>query len=215
MAVDELLDEHEQGERVRQWIRQNAIGIIGGIAIALAVVYAWGKWQEHLQGQRFEKADAYDAVVDAAVAGDLEKARATAAAAGLDEGIYATLVPLDIAAAQVRAGEGAAAIETLSAVRDADPALAPVVARRLAVLLVDAGRADEALAALGDARDPASLEVRGDAERAAGRLEQARRAYADALAALDEAATPQRNLLRIKLIDAGGSPAADDAEQAG
>ena len=62
MAVDELLDEHEQGERVRQWIRQNAIGIIGGIAIALAVVYAWGKWQDHLHGKRLEKADAYDAV---------------------------------------------------------------------------------------------------------------------------------------------------------
>lgn len=215
MAVDELLDEHEQGERVRQWIRQNAIGIIGGIAIALAVVYAWGKWQDHLHGKRLEKAGAYDAVVDAAVAGDLDKARATAASAGLDEGIYATLVPLDIAAAQVRAGEGEAAIDTLSAIRDADPALAPIVARRLAVLLVDAGRTDEALAALGDARDAGSLEVRGDAERAAGRLEQARQAYADALAALDEAATPQRNLLRIKLIDAGGTPAADDAEHAG
>ena len=34
MAVDELLDEHEQGERVRQWIRQNAIGVVGGIAVA-------------------------------------------------------------------------------------------------------------------------------------------------------------------------------------
>ena len=26
MAVDDLLDEHEQGERVREWIRQNALG---------------------------------------------------------------------------------------------------------------------------------------------------------------------------------------------
>lgn len=214
MAVDELLDEHEQGERVRQWIRQNAIGIIGGIAIALAVVYAWGKWQDHLHGERLQKADAYDAVADAALAGDLEEARSLAASAGLDEGIYATLVALDIAAAQVRAGQGEDAIATLSAIGEADPALAPIIARRLALLLIDAGRTDEALAALGDASDPGSLEVRGDAERVAGRLEQAREAYAAALSALDEA-SPQRNLLRIKLIDAGGTPAATDAEHAG
>ncbi|WP_132999714.1 YfgM family protein [Luteimonas arsenica] len=212
MAVDELLDEHEQGERVREWIRQNAIGVIGGIAIALALVYGWGKWQDHLDGKRMAKGEAYAALDEAIAAGDLDKARAQAAAAGLNEGVYGTLIALDLAAAQVGAGESEAAIATLSGIKDADPALAPVVARRLAVLLVDAGRTDEALAALGNADDAGSLEVRGDAERAAGRLEQAREAYSAALAALDEAAVPQRSLLEIKLIDAGGSPDHDEAQ---
>ncbi len=212
MAVDELLDEHEQGERVREWIRQNAIGVIGGIAIALALVYGWGKWQDHLDGKRMAKGEAYAALDEAIAAGDLDKARAQAAAAGLNEGVYGTLIALDLAAAQVGAGESEAAIATLSGIKDADPALAPVVARRLAVLLVDAGRTDEALAALGNADDAGSLEVRGDAERAAGRLEQAREAYSAALAALDEAAVPQRSLLEIKLIDAGGSPDQDEAQ---
>src|SRR5690606_34229121 len=211
MAVDELLDEHEQGERVREWIRQNAIGILGGIAVALALVYGWQKWQDHLDAGRIAKGEAFAALEASIAAGELDKARAQATAAGLDEGVYATLVPLELAAAQVRAGDAEAAIATLSGIQDADPALAPIVARRLAVLLVDAGRVDEALATLGDVRDAASLEVRGDAELAAGRPEQAREAYAAALAALDEAA-PQRRLLEIKLIDAGGTPAQDEAE---
>lgn len=213
MAVDELLDEHEQGERVRQWIRENALGVVGGIAVALVLVYGWGRWQDHLQGKRVETGAAYATFNERVAAGDLEQARALAASAGLEEGIYASLVPLDLAAAQVGAGDTEAAIATLSGAREADPALGPVIARRLAVLLVDAGRTDEALAALGDARDPGSLEIRGDAERVAGRLEQAREAYTAALAALDEAA-PQRGLLQIKLIDAGGTPAGDDGEQA-
>ena len=207
MAVDDLLDEHEQGERVREWIRQNALGVFAGIAVALALVYGYGKWQDHLQAQRVARGEAYAAFAESVAAGDLEKARQLAAGDGLGEGVYVVLAALDLAAAQVQAGDQEAAIATLSGVADAGPALAPVVARRLAVLLVDAGRSDEALAALGDAGEAATMEVRGDAELAAGRREQAREAYAAALAALDPAASGQRQVLEIKLIDAGGAPA--------
>ena len=36
MAIDDLLNEHEQSERVRGWIRSNAIGLIGGVGLGLA-----------------------------------------------------------------------------------------------------------------------------------------------------------------------------------
>lgn len=206
MAVDELLDEHEQGERVREWIRQNAVGVIAGIALALALVYGYGKWQDHLLAKRVATGEAYAAINEHIAAGELDEAQALAGSTGLDDGIYATLVALDLAAAQVTAGDTDAAIATLSAVGAGESTLSAVVARRLAVLLVDAGRTDDALAALGDADDAGSLEVRGDAEHAAGRVEQARDAYTRALAVLDEAAVTQRHLLEIKLIDAGGTP---------
>ena len=38
MAIDDLLDEHEQSERVRTWLRQNGAGIFGGVVLALAVI---------------------------------------------------------------------------------------------------------------------------------------------------------------------------------
>lgn len=206
MAVDDLLDEHEQGERVREWIRQNAFGVIAGIAVALGLVYGYGKWQDHLQAERVARGDAYAAVNESIAAGDLDKARALVEGSDLGEGIYGTLVALDLAAAQVRAGDQEAALATLTGLDAVDPALAPVVARRVAVLQIDAGRPDDALAALVDADDAGSLEVRGDAEFAAGRMEQARAAYSAALARVDAAATTQRTLLEIKLMDAGGSP---------
>ena len=206
MAVDELLDEHEQGERVREWIRQNAIGVIGGIAIALALVYGYGKWQDHQHAKRVATGEAYAAFNDRVAAGDLDGAAALAEEAGFGDGVYGTLAALDLAAAQVQAGDGEAAIATLAAIGGGDPVLAPVVARRLAVLLIDAGRTDEALAVLADADDAGSLEVRGDAEYAAGRIEQAREAWTAALTVLDEAAATQRHLLEIKLADAGGTP---------
>lgn len=207
MAVDELLDEHEQGERVREWVRQNAIGVIGGIAVALAAVYGYGKWQDHQLAERVATGEAYAAFNDSIAAGDLDAARAQAESAGFsDTGVYGTLAALDLAAAQAEAGDTTAAIATLTAVTDGDPMLAPVVARRLAVLLTDAGKPDDALAVLGDADDAGSLAARGDAEYAAGRPELAREAWAKALTVLDAAAVTQRQLLEIKLIDAGGTP---------
>ena len=35
--MDELLNEHEQGERVRSWLQRNALGLIGGIVAGLAL----------------------------------------------------------------------------------------------------------------------------------------------------------------------------------
>ena len=48
MAIDELLNEHEQSEQVRNWLRGNAVGLIGGVALGLAVIAGWNWWQ----GQR-------------------------------------------------------------------------------------------------------------------------------------------------------------------
>ncbi|HST43765.1 MAG TPA: tetratricopeptide repeat protein, partial [Luteimonas sp.] len=92
----------------------------------------------------------------------------------------------------------------------AEPALTTLVQRRLARLLVDAGKGDEALELLADASDAAGLEVRGDAHLALGKRDAARRDYADALTRLD-VASPQRRLLELKLTDAGGTPGKQEA----
>ena len=43
--MDELLNEHEQGERVRSWLQRNAVGLIGGIGLGLALIWGWNWWQ--------------------------------------------------------------------------------------------------------------------------------------------------------------------------
>src|SRR3546814_17905953 len=44
MAIDDLLDEPEQSERVLAWLRSNAAGPIGGVILGLALILGWPWW---------------------------------------------------------------------------------------------------------------------------------------------------------------------------
>jgi len=203
MALDELLDEHEQSERVQKWLRDNALSLMGGLVIGLGLIGSWTWWNNHRHAQTLARGDAYQAVVSALQSGDLDAA--DRAATGLHEGAYAELIALDLAKAHVDKGDLDAAIAALRRAESAIPGVQWVITRRLARLLVANEQADEALALLGDADDAASLEIRGDALFAQGKPDDARSAYQDALRKLDSAA-PQRMVLEFKLIEVGGTP---------
>ena len=208
MAIDDLLDEHEQSERVLEWLRTNGAGLIGGIVLGLAAIGGWKWWQQHDLQQDLAAADSYHAAVSAIEANDEQ---AAAKVAALEDGVFANLSALELATAQVDAGEIDKAIVTLRAIKPGNPAVADVVNQRLARLLIATDQADAALASLADASTPSALEVRGDAQQALGRTEQAREDYAQALAALDVAA-PQRQLLELKLMEVGGTPTTPEAK---
>jgi predicted negative regulator of RcsB-dependent stress response len=206
MALDDLLDEHEQSERVRSWLRGNAAGLIGGVLLGLAAIGGWQWWQKQQQADRQGASDRYQAANTAIAAGDLAKAK-TAVAAVSQNPTYATLASLRLAKAQVEAGQREDALATLRGIESSDPAVGIVVQSRLARLLIDAGKADEALKLLGDKPAAVSaLEARGDALVALDRDDQARAAYQEALAKLDVGA-PQRRIVELKLTEVGGSPA--------
>ena len=204
MAIDDLLDEHEQSERVHRWVRENGLGLVGGVVLGLALVGGWKWWQGHQQGQREAEAARYDTLQDQLKAQDLSKAKATAA--GLQKGPFAVLVALDLAKAQAMSGKRDDAIATLRAAGTGDAQLAGVVRERLARLLLDAGKADEALRLLADAEDPAGIGARGDAHFALGQQEQARSDYDKALA-LTTVGSPMRRVLELKLSEVGGASA--------
>ena len=112
---------------------------------------------------------------------------------------------------QVDAGHLDAATARLRGVQSKDAAIMSVVRSRTARLLLDAGKAQEALALLGDKPEgAAAIEARGDALYALGKIEEARAAYAQALVKLD-VATPARRLVELKLIQVGGTPAGPEA----
>lgn len=204
MAIDELLDEHEQSERVRNWLRNNSAGLIGGVALGLAAIYGWIWWTGKAETERMQASDAYQALQDQVKAGQLKEAQAKAGE--LKGKAYAVLAALDLAKAQVDAGQRDAAIATLKAADTGDSMLAPVVAQRLARLMIDAGKHDEALKLIAEnADDAAAQEIRGDALYAQGKMEQARTAYGKALNKLDVAAR-QRRMVELKLSQAGGTP---------
>ncbi|NYZ64245.1 YfgM family protein [Luteimonas deserti] len=209
MAIDELLDEREQGERVKAWLRDNSLGLIGGLILGGALIFGWQYWKQRVQTQAMQQHAAYQAAVLDIAGGDIEKARQQVAS--LPDGSYGELAALQLAKAQLDAGDRDAAIATLQGVGRTEPGLAAVVEQRLARLLIDAERSEEALALLSDASDSVALEARGDAHFALQQLDRAREDYTAALRGLDSAA-PQRGLLELKLSEVGGTPDEPEVE---
>jgi predicted negative regulator of RcsB-dependent stress response len=204
MAIDDLLDEHEQGERVRSWLRKNGAVMVGGVALGVAVIVGWQWWNARQGTARIAANMRYAAFVTDLQAGKFDKAKAEVA--GLkDSVVYDELAALRLAKAQSEAGKGDDAIATLRGV-PTDSRLRQLVDIRLAKLLIEAGKATEALALVDKADDSSALEVKGDALAALGRKDQARAAYDKALVSLDVAA-PQRRLVELKLTDVGGTVA--------
>ncbi|GAB3384823.1 YfgM family protein [Lysobacter fragariae] len=202
MAIDELLDEHEQGERVREWLRRNGSALTMGIALGLAAIGGWQWWQHQQQNKGLLAATDYTAAISAI---DAKDKAADAKVKALPEGTFRTLAQLELAKSQVDAGQRDAAIATLRAVKSADATLATVANQRLARLLVDAKQADAALKLVDGSDDLVALEIRGDALLALGQRDKARESYDKALLK-SEVGTPQRRLLEFKLTEAGGTP---------
>ena len=200
MAIDDLLDEHEQGERVRTWLRKNALGILGGLALGIAAIYGWRAWVSHQAKQRQQAHNAYAEAVKQLESGQVDQAGTLLAG---QEGTYATLAALRVAKAQVEAGKPDEAIATLRGIQ-VDPSLREVVDERLAQLFNATGKPEEALKLLEGDAGSAALELRGDALLASGNRDQARDAYADALAGTD-VASPARRRIELKLQEVGGT----------
>ncbi len=211
MAIDDLLDEHEQGERVRTWLRKNGAGILGGVVLGIGAIAGWQWWQKEQVGKLAQANARYEAVTRSLQSKNLdEAAKEVAALEGGKTGIYADLAALELAKAQVEAGKNEDAIKTLRALK-AEGEFKALIDQRVARLLIEAGKADEALKLVAAAQDSASLEIGGDALIAQNKRDEARELYTKALAKLDVAA-PQRRLLETKLMDAGGTvtdPAAE------
>lgn len=203
MAIDDLLDEHEQSERVRSWLRNNGLGLLGGVALGLAVIFGWQWWKNGQQGKQEQAYQDYQAAVEGLAKDDLKQAKTAVDALAKEDEVYADVAGLQLAKAQVQAGERDAAIATLRGLAP-DASLQPLINLRLARLLIDSGKHDEALKLLETASDASSLEVRGDALLATGKAKEAQDAYARALTTLD-VASAQRRIVELKLVHAGGT----------
>ena len=203
MAIDDLLDEHEQEQRVRDWLRRNALSIVGGVAVGLAAIWGWQTWQANQLAGSAADHDRYQAVVAKIASSDLDQAaEQLKTLEASSDGIYVDMAALTLARAQVEAGKIDEAIASLRGLK-VDGELKAIVDQRIARLLIETGKPADALALLGTVDDAASLEIRGDAQMASGKVKEARELYAQALQQTVETA-PQRRLLEIKLSDAGG-----------
>ena len=212
MAI-ELMDEHEKGEHVRAWLRQNGGAIIGGVAIGLGLIFGYQWWERSKIEHKLTAATNFQALADAVEAKD--DATANALAKELSEKFgdtaYASLAALRVSGAKLQAGDMSTASGTLEDARKAaeEPALQALIDLRLARIEIGEGKAEAALKRLDGIKDAYAglvAEARGDALYALDRKDDARVAYEDALTALDTGA-PNRSLVEMKLADLGAAPA--------
>jgi len=210
------LEEQEQLEALKQWWRRYGNAVLGAITVVLLAVAGGNGWRWYQDHRASQAMGYFEALEDAAREHDADSlARMKAAAQTLRTEFGATPYASRgaLLAAQVlfqnQDYDGARAqLEWVAAGKDA--AMAAVARLRLAGVLLDQQRYDEALAQL--ARPPAAFAAlyadrRGDVLAAQGKRNEARLSWESALAGLTEAGDAGvASVIRLK-IDAlqGGS----------
>lgn len=214
MAVYDL-EEQEQLDDLKSWWKQwgNTItGIILAVCVGVIGVQGWRWWTKQ---QADGAAVLYSAVSTATRANDTAKAKDAMAQLADKYGrtSYAPRAAMLVAATLFDAGDIAGAKAQLNTVLDsnAEDELKDIARLRLASLLFDEKQYDDALRVLdakhGESFSGVYADLRGDILTAAGRKDDARKAYQTALAQID-AKSPYRNFVQVKLDTLGGPVAA-------
>lgn len=218
--VDEFLSEREQADQLRNWLRENWIWLVAGVALTLAGYYGYRWWESRQAARAVAAGQRLGEMLDAIGAGRREDGVRIAGevTAEYADTPYADQATLVLARLDVDAGDFSAAEARLARVADGsrDPDLRTVARLRLARVLLAQGRYDEALTALDKAAAPAVearvLELRGDVRLAQGDRAAALDHWrgAEAAVAADPAAAGQidAELLRLKIDELGTVPAA-------
>jgi predicted negative regulator of RcsB-dependent stress response len=212
MSFD-VLDEHEQGELVQKWLRENALSIAIGVALGLVLIFGWQQWKTHRAHHAAEAAAQYQALTDAVDAKHEDDVGKIADTLRKDfpESAYAVFAAMTQADAAARKNDLAGAASALEWAQQHAGAtsLKSLATLRLARVKLAQGDADAAIK-LADGvpkDDYAALagELRGDALAKLGHADAARTAYQDALSHLDPQA-PNRNFVQMKLDDLAAAP---------
>jgi predicted negative regulator of RcsB-dependent stress response len=203
----EDLSDIEREEQLRRWWSENWLWIFGGVVLGLGALAGWQYWQK----SRFTAAEADEASYIAVLESLSKQDEAAAAKTAGDlralhpKSPYADQADLALARAEVGQQKFDEAARRLRTVADSsrDPELRLVARSRLARVLAEQGKHDDALALLDPAQAgafaPLFHEIRGDVLAAKGDVAGAREEYAAALAADAGAEDPRLDRAYVEL----------------
>lgn len=204
MAYD--LQEQEQIASLKAWWDKYGNLILGAITLVALGVAGWNGWNWYQRKQAVAAAAIYEAQLKSGDAKDAAQVKAAAETLQRDypRTVYAALAALAAAKAAHDAGDLAGAKTALRWVvdRSGHREFVDIARVRLAGVLLDEKAYDEALqvvaAEVGPAQRVAAADRRGDILFAQGKLDEARKAYEQALQ-LADAQHPLRALVQLKL----------------
>jgi predicted negative regulator of RcsB-dependent stress response len=202
--MSDMYDTHEQGERVKSWLRENGSAIVMGLVLAFGLMFGFKQWQQWETGKRQQASAEYQVLL-----GHIELNNMDAAVPNYEvlkteypKSAYTAMASLVMAKARLNAGQADLAATALThAMQNAQPAPVQVIARgRLARVRLSQGDAAAALALLDGAPSDEGFEsqfaeIRGDIHLANGATEQAIESYRTSLELLDERVGNRRFLI--------------------
>lgn len=202
-------EEQERLAELKGWWEDNRWYVIGGIVAAIVAFGGWKAWQAYEQRQAADAAAMYRPVAEAK--GDVKKQgeAATALIAKHPGSFYASEAALVLAKNAFEQGNHAEARKHLEwvAKNGAEPHRG-VATLRLAAVLLDEKKYDEALKTLDGVSEPSyaamAADLRGDVMLAQGRADEARAAYKAAVEKAGER-NPLRQIAQTKLEALGGA----------
>ncbi len=200
-------EEQEKIDRFKAWWSANGTTLLLAIAVFAASAAGTRLWNHYKSEQARQAADLY-AVLQQQVEKGSELIKITDAAQLLTKGFpdsgYASRAALIAARSAVQASNDQSARDMLQWVLDhsSEPEIKDIARLRLANILVDESKYDQALSLL-NAQHNASFtglyaDLRGDALAASGKAAEARAAYQKALDSLGMQSV-YRNIVQMKL----------------
>jgi len=220
VAVDDYLSDKEQVALIREWWRDNGRFVLTGLGLGLAILFGWRAWENHVRERAESASGSYSSLLEAVEQRDRDRALDLGQSLidDYDDTPYAGQAALALAKLHVLFNELEDAETHLrwALGESDDQALRQVATLRLARVLMQLERGDEALTVL-DKSDTGAFtaqlhELRGDIQVALGDDSAARVEYESALNAAEGSPIDQ-NLLQIKLdsLINEGLPEADVA----
>lgn len=204
--------EEEQVEAIKKWWKENGRSVIGGIVLGFLLIGGWQGWQGWQRNTGESASLAFDTMRQSVATANFDKA--------LEDGkrvigefsgsAYASFAALELAKLAYQRGEKSVARNHLQWVADSapEPTLREVGRLRLAQLLLDMKELAALDALLATPPLPAFAGefaiLQGDMQAARGDAAAARESYQEALVK----GVGDETLVRMKLVDVGGSPTA-------
>ncbi len=204
--MDEYMSESEQWELVKRWVRENAIWIVGGVALGVAGLAGWRIWEERVERLAIAASERYEQALDAFAREDRARGFTIVDELRRDQAASPYADQADLLAARIHVDlrEYDKAVERLQRVMNSsgDEELRHVARGRLARVHLQRGKPDEALAVLpasdGGAFGARYDELRGDALLAKGDAAAALAAYQAARAGVSTGGVDP-GLLELKI----------------
>lgn len=205
--MSELYSTQEQGEQVKNWLRENGSAIVMGLVLAFGLMFGFKQWQAWETSKKQQASAEYQTLSSLIEASNMDAAVANYEVLKSDfsKSSYTAMASMMMAKARLEAGQiDLAATALTHAMNNAQPAPVRIIARtRLARLRLSQGDADAALNLLDGASSDIGFEaqfaeIRGDIHLANGDTALAIQSYQTSLDTLDEG-VGNREYLTVKM----------------